>query len=274
MQLLCREKEDHERDVIVKDPSILRNLRKWTQVRWRENPIFASIHSPSDTQYYQQWRDQVLQVFAREWNTLSLEAHQQSNGENKENDANGNDDGSNHSTHKQEISTDLMKEIVGMTFGSSGLLPDDFLFQFMLYPMLQGHEEELLAWLIHHDRITITSLKMFCEWICVCNCVWTTRSFDLTDDSLRAWLQSNSAFQTFDHLYRRLCIYEAMTAEEPFSIPRCLRDSSYYYQVIAHHLTCRNEKQNQLAIALLKYYPVSITYALYEKRMTAVLSSR
>ena len=253
--------------MIVKEHSILRNLHKWTQVRWTENPIFASIHSSSDIQYYQQWRDQVLQALTREWKALSSQSHQLLSVQKEErNDYDEN-------VREQVISSDLMKQIVGMTFGASGILPDDFLFYFMLYPMLQGHEEELLVWLIHHNHITVTSLKVFCEWTCVCGCIWTTRSFDLKDDNLRAWIQSNPSFQAFDHLYRRLCIYEAMAAEEPFSIPRCLRDSSYDYQVITHHLTCWNEKQNQLAIALLKNYPVAVTYALYEKRVPAVLSS-
>lgn len=168
-----------------------------------------------------------------------------------------------------DVSASMKTAFSVMGISRSGCKGNDFLLRFLLYTSLQN-TNEILTWLCHNEGVTSTTLKIFCEWERLCGCIWAKHSLNVTEDEVTEWCADH--MNECSLVYNRLCIYEEMAAEEPFSIPSCFHDSSYDYQIITHHLTCRYEKQNQLAINLLQFYPIAVTYALYEKRVKAVIS--
>ena len=158
-----------------------------------------------------------------------------------------------------------------LELGVSGCKGNDFLLQFLLHTSLQN-TNEILTWVCENETVTVATLKLFCEWQQLCGCIWSEHSLNVTEKEITAWCNDNLAECSL--VYKRLCIYEELAAEEPFSIPSCFRDSSYDYQVITHHLTCRYKKQNQLAIDLLQLYPIGIIYSLYESRIRVVITRK
>ena len=160
----------------------------------------------------------------------------------------------------------IISSVLALTV--SGCKGSSFLLQFLLHTSLQN-TNTILKWICENEAITVTSLKWFCEWQRVCSCIWSKHTLNVTEKEIATWCDDH--MEECSLVYKRLCIYEDLASEEPFSIPSCFRDSSYDYQIITHHLTCRYTKQNQLAIDLLQFYPIAIRYSLYETRLRVVL---